>query len=70
MNVLKTLMAALRHAETQLEATVVLVALAIAWQVMGMDAMVNLNCTHNSINNHNTMIGTDHYCHAYEIDRS
>ena len=48
MSVLKILMAALRHAQTQLEATLVLAALAIAWEVMGIDVMVSLMIISNT----------------------
>ena len=48
MNVLKILMAALRHAQTQLEATLALAALAIAWEVMGMDVLVSLMIVSNT----------------------
>ena len=41
MNVLKTVMAVLRHARTLLVATPVPVAQAIAWQGTDMDVMVN-----------------------------
>lgn len=41
MNVLKTVMAVLRHVLIRLEATPAPVAQAIAWQVIDMDVMVN-----------------------------
>ena len=41
MNVLKTVMAVLRHVLTQLAATLAPVVQASAWQVIDVDAMVN-----------------------------
>ena len=52
MNVLKTVMAVLRHVLTQLAATLAPVVQASVWQVIGVDVMVNtLNSATNLLFN-------------------